>query len=424
MRKYLLPTGILAALLSPCATVAAQSADDGSSETVTVIVGEKEAAGEVEITLKENAPKVKREAGLPRFAIVGHDRKFYMGIGAQLNGVAVFDFGDRMPSAIDFIPSSMTRKTAGNGGSLRFSAATSSIYLNVVALPGTDNKIGLFFKGDFTNDGYGFTISHFYATYRGLKAGYTNSLFQDDDAIPYTIDNQGPNGMAATTIMTGSWTQSFGKGFSGAIGIEAPNADMTDGKHAVQVTQRVPAVPLYLQYAYGASNHIRASFLFRPLQYRNELTAKNKTPFGWGVQLSGVTEIVSPLTFYYSGVYGRGIANYLQDTEGLGLDATPVHDTGEMKLVESMGLTAGLGLQISKKWQANVSYSHLSNWTDRDARPSGNSYRYGDYVAANILYDLNRFLTFGLEYDYGHAKDWNNNSLHSNRLQGLVSVTF
>ena len=57
-------------------------------------------------------------------------------------------------------------------------------------------------------------------------------------------------------------------------------------------------------------------------------------------------------------------------------------------------------------------------------RPEAGAYRYGDYVAANILYDLNRFLTFGLEYDYGHAKDFGGNGLHTNRLQGLLQVTF
>lgn len=425
MKQHLLYCGILATALMPATAAFAQSSTS-EPETVTVIVGDKTASDEVEIEFTQNQPQRTRESGLPRFAIVGHDRKFYMGIGAQFNGLAAFDFGDAMPSTTDFIPSSMTRPAPGNGGNLRFSAATSNIYLNVVALPGSKDKVGLFFKMSFNNgDGYGFHLSHFYVTYRGLTAGYTSSLFQDDAAIPYTIDNQGPNGLAANTVVTGSWTQNFTKNFSGAIGVEAPTANMTNGVSARQVTQRIPAFPLYLQYAYGDASHIRASVLLRPLQYRNIVKEENTGKLGWGVQLSGVTEIVAPLTFYYSAVYGKGIANYLQDTEDLSLDATPsLTHPGHMQLTESMGLTAGLGIQFSKKWQANLSYSHLTNWYDKEARPAADTYRYGDYAAANILYDLNRFLTFGLEYDYGHAKDLNGRSFHCNRLQGLLQVTF
>lgn len=423
MKLNLLKCGILAITLMPAQSILAQSSE---SETVTVAVGDKTASEEVEIEFIENMPQRARESGLPRFAIVGHDRKFYMGLGAQFNGIAAFDFGDAMPNALDFIPSAMSRPTAGNGGNLRFNAASSNIYLNVVALPGTKDKIGFFFKMQFNEgNGYGFHLSHVYVTYRGLTAGYTSSLFQDDAAIPYTIDSQGPNGLAANKVVTGSWTQHFTKNFSGAIGVEGPTANMTNGVSARQVTQRIPAFPLYLQYAYGDASHIRASVLLRPLQYRNLVKDKNTGKLSWGVQLSGVTEIVSPITFYYSAVYGKGIANYIQDTEDLALDATPNHiHPGEMQLTESLGLTGGIGIQFSKKWQANLSYSHLTNWYDSEARPDGNTYRYDDYAAANILYDLNRFLTFGIEYDYGHAKDLNGTSYHCNRLQGLLQVTF
>lgn len=427
MKKTLLLvlTGTLA--VAAPATVAAQNGN-ANEEITTVIVGDKGAVEEVISELDYNAPQRTRESGLPRFAIVGHDRKFYMGIGAQFNGVAAFDWGDNMPSTINFIPSSMTPPAPGNGGKLGFSATTSNFYLNVVALPGTENKIGLFFKGTFEGANYGFQLSHFYVKYRGLTAGYTNSLFQDNGAMPYTIDNQGPNGSAATTVMTGSWTQDFGKGFSGAIGVEAPSSNMADNRpgYTRQVTQRIPAIPLYLQYGWdGGNSHIRLSAIARPLQYRNLVQGKNKTPMGWGVQLSGMVKICDPVTFYYDATYGYGIANYLQDDEGMGLDAmASFRKDGKMKLTESMGLTGGLSFQLSRKWQSSIVYSHLSNWTGSDVRPEAGAYRYGDYVAANILYDLNRFLTFGLEYDYGHAKDFGGNGLHTNRLQGLLQVTF
>ena len=75
---------------------------------------------ELKKSLQENAPSTPNDNGLPRFAIVGKDRQFYLGIGAQFLGEAMFDFGDPMPSALDFTPSSITPKTPGNGGATRF----------------------------------------------------------------------------------------------------------------------------------------------------------------------------------------------------------------------------------------------------------------------------------------------------------------
>lgn len=174
--------------------LAAQETSQDEPE-VTVILGDPNYADDVSIEFKENAPKRKRDAGLPRFAIIGNEQKFYLGIGAQFLGEAVMDFGDEMPSPYSFTPSSITPATPGNGANLRFTALTSSIYLNAVALPGTKNRVGLFFKAKIKNgNDYGFDVSHFYVTYRGFTAGYTSSLFADGAAMPYTIDDEGPNG--------------------------------------------------------------------------------------------------------------------------------------------------------------------------------------------------------------------------------------
>lgn len=420
---------LLGSVLAFPGLAVAQSAKDPYSpvdeETVTVVVGEKGAAEDVTVSMMENAPKRLNDNGLPRFAIVGHDRAFYLGIGAQFLGEAAFTWGDQMPSTTDFVPASMTPRTPGNGGTLGFSAQTSSFYLNFVGMPNTGNKVGLFFKAEFDNgQNYGIKVSHLYATYRGGIVGYTNSFFQDGAAIPFTIDDEGPNGSVELKTFILGWNQNFTKNFSGGIGLDAPTANMTDGHGVGAVSQRIPAFPLYLQYAWGAS-HLRASVLIRPLQYRNLVKQENKGLCGWGVQISGPIQLADPVTLYVDATYGEGIANYLQDTNGLGLDALPTRDgSGVMKPVRSLGLTGGLGFTLTKKLQANVMYSHITNWKNDEAIPVLDQYRYGDYVAANLFYNVNKIVGFGVEYDYGHKKDFNGNSLHANRLQAQLAVTF
>lgn len=417
---------VVACVLAAHAAVAQNYGNHGEEPVVTIIVNENEAdAADVQHELLQNAPTNPKDNGLPRFAIVGKDRLFYLGIGAQMQGEAVFDFGDEMPSALDFMPAALTAPAPGDGSSLRFALQSSSIYLNFVAMPGTENKVSLFFKGKF-NDTWGFKMSHLYAKYRGLTVGHTNSIFSDGAAMPYTIDSEGPNGSASVSMFTAYWEQDFAHGLSGGIGIDAPTGDMSAGMRNRQVSQRIPAVPVYVQYAWaGGDSHVRVSGLVRPMQYRNLVAEKNHTPVGLGVQLSGMAQVGGPLTVYYDATYGRGIGTYIQDDNGLALDATScTDDSGDMKLTRTLGVTGGLGLALSKKVSATMCYSHVSNYLADGARLTGDEYRYGDYVAANVVYTFSKFVAMGVEYDYGHRRGFDDSSLHGSRVQCQLAVTF
>lgn len=442
MKKSVLLLSGAVMLLQAIPATAQPSAVNPEESVVEVIVGDKGATVNVEEEFIDNAPKKRNDNGLPRFAIVGNDNKFYLGVGAQFLGEAVYDFGDPMPSVYAFVPSSIGRRTPGNGSQLRFTALTSNIYLNAVALPGTKDRVGLFFKAQVNDGGnnYGFFVQHFYVTYRGFQAGYTSSLFADGAAMPYTIDDQGPDGSANLTLFTANYTVSFAKNFSFAVGVEQPTANLTTGNGSRTVNQRIPAIPLYLQYAWGKgqNSHVRLSGLVRPMQYRDLAASENKTSVGFGVQLSGLAAVTPAFTLYYDATYGHGIADYLQDETGLGLDAVPSFEkAGSLALMESMGVTGGFTVNITPRLALNAMYSHVTNWLPGAARlstdvapgeegptVSPDTYRYGDYVAANLMYTFNKILAAGIEYDYGHMKMFSGDSRHTNRLQAQLSVTF
>lgn len=418
----------MTALMIPAVsfTVSAQRDNRKMESGVTTIVsGDDSDKENVEKTLKENAPQAPSENGLPRFVIVGKDKQFYIGIGAQFLGEGVYTWGDNMSSPVLFTPSSLTPSSEGNRGNTQFGWQTSSVYMNFVAMPGSANQVGLFFKGNFLGNNNSFNCYHFYGKYRGLTAGYTTSLFTDAAAEPMTIDFEGPNGYPYITLFTAYWQQKFTKNFSGAIGIDAPTASMSASATTEQVNQRIPAIPVYLQYAWNdGAAHVRVSGLVRPLQYRNLAAPANKTITGGGVQLSGMTPIAGDLSFNFNGAYGSGIGTYLQDDNGIGLDAVGTTEAGKMKAVRTMGLTGGLSYSFSPKVSTNLTYSHIVNWLPDDAAVSNSQYRYGDYVAANVIWNINKFVSAGIEYDYGHRKDFSGESLHANRLQCQLAVTF
>lgn len=383
-------------------------------------------AADVEKTFKLMAPTSPGDNGLPRFAIVGKNHSYYLGIGAQFLGEGVYDMGCDIGSNLLFAPSAFTAATAGNGAGVGFGWQSSSVYLNFVAMPHTDNQVGLFFKANFTGSGNSFNCYHFYAKYRGLTVGYTSGLFTDGAAEPMTIDFEGPNGYPYTTQFTAYWTQKFSTHLSGAIGIDAPAYSFTPNSFTEAVKARIPAVPLYVQYAWaGGGSHVRLSGLVRPMQYRDLTAGKNQTLTGMGIQLSAMTAVAGPVSVQFNAAYGCGIGSYIQDDEGLGLDAVAVvGDAGKMEMAETMGLTAGVTFALAPRLSSNLVYSRVTNWLPEGAEVTANQYRYGDYVAANVIYSINKFVSAGVEYDYGHRKSVGGNSLHAGRIQAQIAVTF
>ncbi|MDE6351587.1 MAG: hypothetical protein K2K88_00375 [Muribaculaceae bacterium] len=425
MNKTAIFVTIIATLMSGFTATAQRDSRHFEKGVVTIINNDTTDTSRIEKVLKQNSPQSPNDNGLPRFALVGKNDKFYVAFGGQFLGEAVVDFGDNMPSAISFTPAAMTPSTPGNRSNLGFGWQSSSIYMNIVTLPGTKDQVGLFFKANFTGNNNSFSVYHFYARYRGLQAGYTSGVFTDAAAEPMTIDFEGPNGYPYATLFNVSWTQKFNDHFSGAIGIDAPSVSMTSGTSSEVVNQRIPAIPVYVQYGYNDGNsHVRLSGLVRPMQYRNLRANHNETLTGLGIQLSGMTPVVGALTFNYNAVFGRGISNYIQDDNGLGLDAVSLKKNGKMGMVKSLGLTAGLNYAFNSKLSTNLTYSHLVNYLPENTVSKTGLYRSGDYVAANVIYNINNYLSAGIEYDYGHRKDFKSSPLHTNRLQLQLAVTF
>ncbi|MBD5203014.1 MAG: hypothetical protein HDS56_08060 [Barnesiella sp.] len=419
-------TVIFALMAMACVPAAMAQRDNRMHENgvVSVVNNDTVSADHVEKTLKTVAPESPKENGLPRFAIVGRDRGFYFGIGAQLLGEAMYDFGADAGSNTAFTPSAFTPATPGNGSGIGFAWQSSSFYLNFVALPGTENQVGLFVKAKFNGTNNALRLYHIYAKYRGLTVGYTKSLFVDAAAEPMTIDDQGPNGYPSVRLFTAYWTQNFNKRWSGAIGIDAPATSLTTSDYTSAVKARTPSIPLYVQYAWNDKSHIRLSGLLRPMQYRDLRHERNHGLFGWGVQVSGMGHVAGPVSVQLNAVYGRGIGSYIQDDEGVGLDAVATGSTGDMKLVKTLGLTGGVHCAITKKLSSNIVYSHVTNWLPDEAEVTSDKYKAGDYVAANLIYSINKFVSTGVEYLYGLRKADDGSHIHANRIQAQIAVTF
>ena len=374
---------------------------------------------------KTVAPEEKHAPKLPRFSIIGQDHKFYIAVGGYMKGIMGYDFGSPVQNPNFFVTDNIPiPKPAGDGALYQMSAAASTIYLNFVALPGTDNQLGAYINFNFLKGNYLFNLQYAYFKYCNFLLGFNYTLFCDTKACPFTIDFEGPPSWATVFNTVFNYTYYTGP-FQMAVGLELPMYSNTFAKSLTDtIYQRIPAVPMYFQYSFpNKVGYIRASAIFRDVQYRDLINNKNRTRFGWGTQLSGLANITPEFTFYWQGVYGKGIASFLQDTNGNGLDLVPSDTPGKMKPVEIWGGYLGMTYNFTKSLSANVLYSQVRCYPERNEYTE-TSYKYAQYALGNLIWSLNSTVQTGIEYIYGRKHILNGKQAHDNRIQAMLQFNF
>ena len=421
MKTYLLTLGLIAMSAATVSAVPPHHQEPRHSSHL------KEASHE---SLQDNAPDGHKDA-VPHFAIFGKEDKFYLGIGGTIKVTVGEDWGAPLDNPDEFITSEIEPTPDGSRNKFHLSAQQSSLFLNFVALPNSDNKIGGYVEMYFLND-YAPVLQYAYLKWRGLKAGYDYSTFSDNGAMPPTIDFEGPNAATAIPVPMISYTRNFGKNkaWSASIGLELPQYSITPNNYTHAVTQGIPDIPAAIKYSWNkGEDWLRASAIMRNLTYHNTPAGKNVDVVGWGVSLSGTSEIIPNLRGFWTGVYGRGIASCIQDLTGNNLDLTPRGTGQALKASKTWGAFGGLQYSFSPAVYCSATYSHVRNYAEPWSPQVGNSgyagdYKYAQYVAGNVFWNINAILTTGIEYIYGRRVNNDGSQAHTNRMQAMIQLSF
>lgn len=191
-------------------------------------------------------------------------------------------------------------------------------------------------------------------------------------------------------------------------------------------SQRMPNFPAYLQYGWNSKCHLRAAAIVRSMTYDNLVANKAESETGWGVLLSTTFNLCSKVQVYGQGVYGRGISQYMNDLSNLNVDIVPDPDkAGRMQVLPMMGWYAGLQYNITPNVFVSSTYSQSRLYSENDypSTPS-EQYRYGQYLVANLFWNITSDLQVGAEYLRGWRTDFNDQTRHANRLNLAVQYSF
>lgn len=200
-----------------------------------------------------------------------------------------------------------------------------------------------------------------------------------------------------------------------------------DGHGAYKVNQRVPDIPAFIRWSWNeGAGWLRLSAVMRNMLYHNPSAGKNVDKVGYGFQLSGSAQMLPGLTAYYSGIYGKGIASYIQDLAGCGMDMAPSADNPYiLDTVKAWGAYGALQYDFSPSVFASASYSHVRTYAKGCVPPSAdNQYRYAQYAAGNLFWNITPILQTGVEYIYGRRVNYDGTQAHDSRLQAMLSLSF
>jgi hypothetical protein len=281
--------------------------------------------------------------------------------------------------------------------------------------------------------------------------GQAASLFMDYDVFPNVLDYEGPPGMVLVRQPIAAYRYQVADNLRVAVGVEQPYSDIqweeggafvvNPGSGIITTAgvpkniQRMPDVTGNVRYTYDYG-HCQVAGILRKLEFQSA-AERTDTEIGYGVNVTGTFH---PWAFLHGipndsdcrgpweksrvlGQFacGRGISRYIQDVNGLGLDATFDPANGFRALQAQ-----GWFVAYEHWWTDTV----ISNFTYGQARVDltdtlpADTYRAADYFAANLIWLPVERLGLGIEFLYGTRENKDGEKGKAYRIQTGVQYRF
>ncbi len=389
----------------------------------------------------EMTPDGHQSAAEPAYIFTQKDNKFSFAVGGFINLRASYDFNGTVQNT-DFVTTSIpVPGTYATKQQLIMDASTSRFFVAAVANSRALGEIDVYADIDFrggvgysTGEGsYGVTnrytprVRRAYVSFLGLTLGRDITTFCDLNAAPTTIDFQGPNAYSFNYATLIRYTHNFcDDHLTASIALEQPNVSATYDANFEPIPQRMPDVPMYLQYQFGRKldSHLRVAGVLRDMYAYNATTDENTTLLGWGVQFSGRLNPVRWMGLCFSGTYGEGITPYIQDFTGLGLDFTPDPDNPTaIQTMPMYGWQAALNFNFTDRLTATGGYS-TARIQKKNGYYADDEVRKTQYMFGNLFYSVTPRFTVACEYLHGTRKNMNCLSNFANRASLMAQFTF
>jgi hypothetical protein len=265
-------------------------------------------------------------------------------------------------------------------------------------------------------------LRHAYAQGKNLLLGQTFSNFMDIDAGPDTLDFQGPNSWVSIRNPQVRYTHRFDKSTTASISVEKPSSDVAFKTPDFSAQPNSPSPDGTVQLRHEMSfGHVQFAGLFRDISAFLP-DGRSDSVFGWGLNLAGLFKIGKD-SFVYQGAYGNGIARYINDTSGLGIDAAVI--SAQEPRLEAVPAIATYG-GYQHFWLPKLRSSAVFGFLQSENTPAQVSsvFHRSEYGAVNLIWSPIASLSFGSEFLYGWRVNKDNSTGNAPRIQLSAKYNF
>ena len=363
----------------------------------------------------------------PMFTFMSKDASLAMGIGAVVKVRGYFDWNGSIPNASFCTALINMNKTPENWRQLGASVAGTTLFFNVMGHHTALGDYQAYIEGGF--NGYnnsGFKLKKAWFMIRDFTVGLATTTFSDPAAQPDLLDGAGANGKIDKSNILVRYMHTFKGKWSVAGSLEIPSSQPDiDDVNTKKCNDYIPDVAALGQFQWNRGlSHVRLAAIMRTMSYRDLTTNETHHQTGWGVMLGTTVRATRFLQFFGQTSVGQGIGSYTGDlsTGNFDLLGNPLNP-GELYAPTTITGTVGL----KAFWWENRLTSTFAVATLRNFAKDGThdaTYKYGQYIAANLLYNFTPRIQLGMEYTAGKRMNYDRNHANANRLQAVFTAMF
>ena len=286
-------------------------------------------------------------------------------------------------------------------------------------------RLRTYIEGDFVGPGGQFTfrLRHAFGQAGYWTVGQTWSTAMDLEALPKTVDFEGPN--SAVLVRQGliRFERRYADHYIWGAGAENPKPEITYTVDSVVTSDRQTNFDVTTRFKYvRPRGHVQLSGIFRFIGYTN-LSLQKEYVYGGGGVLSARINTHPHGKLLAQGIWGLGISRYINGLAGSGLDGVLLPD-GEFKLFEVFGW------YLSYQWDWNSSgtvnsTAVVGNTTilnGEDMPP--NFYHNGNYGTFDAFWRILRSFEVGAGVTVGRRVNNDGDSGEAMRIGAIGKFTF
>lgn len=271
----------------------------------------------------------------------------------------------------------------------------------------TPGILRIYYENDFNNGPdatFNYRVRHFYGQLKNLLVGQTWSTFEDADAIPDTVDFEGPNSWIFRLQPQIRYTYALSDQHHVSVSVEEPGTEAPATTPTGQtITATSPTPDFTVRYRYELKEfHIQTAGLFRSLA-TTVAGAPRSNVLGYGVMFSGAWTFFKKDNIMWQLVGGEGIARYINDLgAGSGLDVGLLPGGG-IKAQPAYGGYASVQHYWAEKWRSAFTYSFFQ--LNSTSLQPANTFKQTQYAEGNLMYSPGAGFTMGLGLLWGQRVD-------------------